>query len=125
MVIYSWQLELAAFMMSTEVIAMVVTIEQLHEMLGRIEQELAEARTAMAELSRTQNKDTDTFWQLRMKQVHERNRQLQPAMNQVCEIMGINAPSVSAEEVQQMMLTEGVAPEANLGSSGILEMREE
>lgn len=104
---------------------MVVTIEQLHAMLGRIEQELAEARSAMAELSRTQNKETESWWQLRMRQVHERNRQLQPAMNQVCEIMRIDAPSVSAEEVQQMMLTEGVVPESNLGSSGILEMREE
>jgi hypothetical protein len=46
-------------------------------------------------------------------------------VNQVCEILNRDAPAVSAEEVQQMMLAEGVDPAANLGSSGILEMREE
>ncbi len=103
---------------------MVVTIEQLHEMLARIERELAEARNAMAALSKTQNKDQETWWQLRMQQVHERNRQLQPVLNQVGEILS-DAPHTSAEEIQRMMLAEGVDPAANLGSKGILEMREE
>jgi hypothetical protein len=55
---------------------MAVTMEHLHEMLGRIERELAEARNAMAELTRTQKQDADAWWQARMQQVHARNRQL-------------------------------------------------
>ena len=104
---------------------MVVTIEYLHEMLGRIERELAEARDVMAELTRTQNKDAEAWWQARMQQVHTRNRQLQPVLNQVCKILTSDASPTGAEAVQQMMLAEGVRPESNLGSSGILEMREE
>ncbi len=104
---------------------MVVTIEYLHEMLGRIERELAEARNAMAELSQVQSKDAETWWQVRMQQVHARNRQLEPVLNQVCKTLTGDVVPASAEAVQQMMLAEGVRPESNLGSSGILEMREE
>lgn len=104
---------------------MVVTIEQLHETLKRIERELGEARLAMEELSHAQKQDAETWWQIRLQQVRERNRQLQPVLNQVCETLNSNTLPVTAEEVQQMMLAEGVSPEANLGSSGILEMREE
>lgn len=104
---------------------MAITIEHLHEMLGRIERELAEARSAMAELSQTQNNDAAAWWQSRLRQVQERNRQLQPFLYQVGENLAHEATTVSAEDLQQMMLAEGVAPQANLGSSGIVEMREE
>ena len=104
---------------------MVVTIEELQETLGRIERELAEARNVMAALGRAQKQEEATWWQLRMRQVRERNHQLQPVLNQVCEILNSDAILVSAEELQLMMLAEGVVPESNLGSSGILEMREE
>ena len=104
---------------------MAVTMEHLHEMLGRIERELAEARNAMAELTRTQKHDAEAWWQARMQQVRERNRQLEPVLNQVCQTLMNDAAPTGAEAVQQMMLVEGVRPESNLGSSGILDMREE
>lgn len=104
---------------------MAVTMEHLHEMLGRIERELAEARRAIAQLTRAQKQDADAWWQARMQQVHERNRQLEPALNQVCKTLTNDDAPISAEAVQQMMLAEGVRPESNLGSSDILEMREE
>ncbi len=104
---------------------MVVTIEHLHEMLGRLERELAEARNAMAELSQAQTKNGEAWWQARMKQVHERNHQLQPYLNQVADDLADGTPAASAEEGQRMMETQGICPATNLGSSGILEMREE
>jgi hypothetical protein len=39
--------------------------------------------------------------------------------------MGIDVQPIGAEELQDMMLKEGIRPEDNIASRGIIEMREE
>jgi hypothetical protein len=47
------------------------------------------------------------------------------AWERVKEQMGIHGEPIGAEKLQEMMLAEGIKPEENILSRGIIEMREE
>ncbi len=103
---------------------MVATIEMLKEKIAHIRQELDEVSTALDEIAAAQPaakpnplaglKFTDT-------------KALLPVVDEAFAKMGIDVtqPAPTPEEVQQLMLREGVKPEDNIFSRAIIEAREE
>src|SRR5947207_2382745 len=97
---------------------MTTTIEDLKEKLARAQQELAEVSAALDELKATADgrradpaRNTDEIILDPAKYADPRT--LLPLIDAAFTRMGIdiNAPAMTPEEVQQMMLREGVRPE--------------
>lgn len=55
----------------------------------------------------------------------ENRAALLKAAERVAEEMGIGAPEMSVEELRRRMIADGVRPEDNIFSRGIIAMREE
>ena len=104
---------------------MVITIQQLHETQGRLEQEILEIRRALNRLSQMQGSSPDEWFQARLIQVRDHNEQLLRLMKRVPESFAAPLQPMTAEQVQELMRVEGVHPPDNLGSAGIVQMREE
>jgi hypothetical protein len=104
---------------------MAATIDQLRVKVERIEQDVAEVRQELARLSLTAALEPEQWWAARMERVRMENARLRPVIDRVFGEMGIVGEPIGAEQVQKMMATDGVMPEENLFSRGILEMREE
>jgi hypothetical protein len=104
---------------------MAVTIDQLRVKVERIEQELAEVRRELEELSPAELLKSEEWWAARVARVQAENERLRPLINRVFEEMGIVGEPIGAEKVQEMIAACGVEPEENLFSRGIIEMREE
>ena len=112
---------------------MATTIEMLKEKLARVQQELAEVSAALDELATppcadsvaagARAADTDSLAGVTFSDP----RTLLPLLDEALTKMGIDvtAPAMTPEEVQQLMLREGIRPEDNILSRGIIEAREE
>ena len=104
---------------------MAVTIDQLQAKLTWLEQEMAEARQELEQLSRARPLTPEEWWIARRGRVRAGNARLLPVMDKVFEEMGLVGEPIGAEKVQEMIAACGVNPEADLFSRGIIEMREE
>jgi acetylornithine deacetylase/succinyl-diaminopimelate desuccinylase-like protein len=104
---------------------MAATIDQLRVKVERIEQELAEVRQELHELSRAESLSPQQWWEARTARVRAENEQLRPLIDKVFEEMGIVGEPIGAERVQELVAACGVKPEENLFSRGIIEMRQE
>ena len=104
---------------------MVITIEQLHETQGRLEREILEIRRDLNRLGQMQESSPTEWFQARLTQVREHNQQLLPLMKQVTKSFNVADHPITAEQVQELMRTEGLQAQDNLGSVGIIQMREE
>lgn len=110
---------------------MAVTVEMLKQKIAHMQQELTEMSDALDELARTPPQNgtasspakRDPLAGIRFSDPKE----LLPLFDEAMAKMGIDVsqPATHPREVQEMMLREGVRPEQNLLSSGIIEAREE
>ncbi len=110
---------------------MAVTIEMLEEKIAQVQRELAEVSAALDELAGASDgsgpestvSQRDPLAGVRFSDP----KALLPVLDKAFAEMGIDVtqPAPTPEEVQQLMLREGVRPEDNIGSRGIIEAREE
>ena len=61
----------------------------------------------------------------RLERVRSKNEKLMPLIDKAFEKMEITGEPIGAEKVQEMLAAEGVKPEENSFSRGIIKMREE
>jgi hypothetical protein len=110
---------------------MTATIEMLKRKIAHVQQELTEVSAALDELAGAPTKPgaileapaRDPLAGIRFSDP----KALLPLLDKAFAQMGIDVtqPALTPEEVQQLMLREGVRPEDNLGSRAIIEAREE
>jgi hypothetical protein len=103
---------------------MTTTIEKLLIKTERIERELAEVRQALEELRPTKLMTSEERAAARLERVRSKNEKLTPLIDKVFEKMGITGEPIGAEKLQEMLAAEGVRPEENSFSRGIIKMRE-
>jgi hypothetical protein len=110
---------------------MAATIEMLKKKIAHLQQELAEMSAALDELreaptepgSAPEALPRDPLAGVRFSDP----KALLPLLDEAFAKMGIDVsqPAPTPEEVQQLMLREGIRPEDNILSRGIIEAREE
>jgi hypothetical protein len=108
-----------------------VTIQMLQEKIARVQEELAEVRAALETLEGASTGDLPAAppqgqLPLAGAEFADSEKTL-AALDHAFAQMGIDvtAPGISPEEVQQLMLREGIRPEDRVLSRGIIEAREE
>ncbi len=102
---------------------MATTLEDLEKRLAAVEQELAELRGRVEDLSRP---ETPAERGARMIREAKRSQAaLSAAWDKAMEQMGIRGEPIPAEQLQAMIAACGFNPEDNEFSRGIIEMREE
>ena len=112
---------------------MVTTIEVLKEKLARAQQELAEVSAALDGLAASLPTTVSAAPAMETRTIRldptkfTDSRTLQPLIDEAFTKMGIDItqPALTPEEVQELALREGVRPEDNILSRGIIEAREE
>ncbi len=104
---------------------MTTTIDKLLIKTERIEQELAEVKQALEELRPTKSLTPEEQAAARLERVRSKNEKLTPLIDKAFEKMEITGEPIGAEKVQEMLAAEGVKPEENSFSRGIIKMREE
>ena len=104
---------------------MATTIEKLLIKTERIERELAEVRQALEEFRPTKLLTPEERAAARLEHVKLKNEKLAPLIDEAFKKMGITGEPIGAEKLQEMLAAEGVKPEENSFSRGIIKMREE
>ena len=104
---------------------MTTTIEKLLVKTERIEQELAEVKQALKKLRPTKSLTPEERAAARLERVRSKNEKLTPLIDKVFGKVGITGEPIGAKKVQEMLAAEGVKPEENSFSRGIIKMREE
>ncbi|RKU08727.1 hypothetical protein C6502_14230 [Candidatus Poribacteria bacterium] len=104
---------------------MTTTIDKLLIKTERIERELAEVRQALEELRPTKPLTPEERAAARLEHVKLKNEKLAPLIDEAFKKMGITGEPIGAEKLQEMLAAEGVKPEENSFSRGIIKMREE
>jgi len=102
---------------------MTATIEMLREKIAHIQRELAEVSAALDEMVVQPAALPNPLAGLKFADP----KALLPILDKAFAEMGIDVtqPAMGPEEVQQLMLREGVKPEDNVLSRGIIEARGE
>jgi hypothetical protein len=101
----------------------VVTLESLKEKIVQIEQALAEVRLSLEQLAVTPEHPSKNDWPTALQLVDRTG--WKAWFDAWFHQIDITAQPIGAEALQEMMLQEGVRPEDNLLSRGIIAMREE
>lgn len=109
--------------MREQIGAMAVTIENLQERLVHIEQELSDVRRSLAYLTSDPTPQTESTWPDEIQWVDKAAWSTWFA--QWFQQMDITVQPIGAEALQETMRQEGVPPEKNLLSHGIVAMRNE
>ena len=104
---------------------MTTTIEKLLKKTERIEQDLAEVRQELEKLRPTKSLTSEERTAARLERVRLKNGKLTPLIDKAFEKMGITGEPIGAKKVQEMLVAEGVKPEENSFSRGIIRIREE
>ncbi len=102
---------------------MMDTLETVKQKIARIERELAEVRQDLERLASPQESQGPKSHLIPVQWVDRRNWPVW--FNEWFQEMGIRAQPVGAEKLQGMMLRDGIRPEDNLLSRGIIAMRDE
>lgn len=102
---------------------MAVTLEGLKERIAQIEQQLAKVRRDLEQLTAAPEPRTKAGWPAGFRWVARAG--WKEWLDEWFRQIGITAQPMGAERLQEMMLQEGVRPEENLLSRGIIAMREE
>lgn len=104
---------------------MTTTIEKLLIKTERIERELAEVRQELEKLRPTKPLTPEERAAARLEHVKLKNEKLAPLIDEAFKKMEINGEPIGAEKLQKMVAAEGVKPEENSFSRGIIKIREE
>jgi hypothetical protein len=92
---------------------MTTTMEELDKRVAALERELSNLRQMLE------------VWTEPMLETEEQQVEALAVWERVKEQMGIRGEPIGAENLQAMMLAEGIKPEENILSRGIIEAREE
>jgi hypothetical protein len=110
---------------------MAATIQMLKHKIAHLQEELAEVSAALDELAEVPTNSHSAPEQVVQNPLagvrFSDPKALLPLLDKAFAEMGIDItqPALTHEEVQQLMLREGVRPEDNIGSRAIIEAREE
>ncbi|MCZ7574991.1 MAG: hypothetical protein M5U01_41100 [Ardenticatenaceae bacterium] len=102
---------------------MAITLENLQARIAQIQQELAEVSRDLEQLAVVPDPRTKVGWPAGIRGVDRAG--WKAWFDEWFQHIGITTQPVGAESLQEMMLQEGVRPEENLLSGGIVAMREE
>jgi hypothetical protein len=107
-------------------ITMAVTIEELKRKVARLQRELAEVSAGLDELAAAGSAAGRPADPLAGRRFSD-PKALLPVLDRAFAEMGIDVtgPALTPKEVQDLMLREGVRPEDNILSRGIIAAREE
>jgi hypothetical protein len=97
---------------------MAITLEELEQRLTAVEEELALRRSTTAETPAQRGARL-----LRRAKLEQAS--MSGAMDKALADLGITGEPIGAEALREMMIADGVNPEDNQFSRGIIEMREE
>ena len=105
---------------------MAFSIENLNDLkdkIIRVEIELAEIRLGLEQLTDSLNRNTEFDWLDKIDRVDM--TKWKEWFDEWFRQIGITDEPISAKELQEMALQEGIRPEDNLLSSSVISMREE
>lgn len=102
---------------------MQVTLESLKAKVAQAEKELIEVRRGLEQLLASASSGIEDHSQARLQSVDKTG--WQQWFDEWFQQMDITTQPIGAENLQALMLEEGVRPDDNLLSQGIIAMREE
>ena len=98
---------------------LIIKVEQLEWELAEIKEELVKLQaSAMKSLTPEERKA------VRLARIQAQWERLRPSLEKTFRKPDPNAKTLTAEELQQLLLEEGVNPKDNIGSRAIIEERE-
>src|SRR5689334_5903520 len=100
------------------------TLESMGRRLTTVERELAELRERLNLLISKEEMPAGRNVHM-LREAQAKQATLAATAQEVFAALGVSGELVQAEDAQRRMLAEGVCPEDNAFSRGILEMREE
>lgn len=105
---------------------MIPTITELIVKVEQFEWELAELKKELVKLQAPLLKSLtpEERKAVRLARVRAQRERLRPSIKKTLEKPDSDAETLTAEELQQLLLEEGVKPEDNIGSRAIIEERE-
>ena len=105
---------------------MIPTVTKLIIKIEQLEWDLAEVKEELVKLQASEMKSLTPEERKagRLARVRAQRERLRSSIEKVFEKPDSNADNLTAEELQQFLLEEGVKPEDNLGSRAIIEERE-
>ena len=98
---------------------LIMKIEQLEWDLAQVKKELGELQVPLMKAL-----TPEEFQAARLARVRAQNERLRPLIEKAIGKPDPDAKIPSADELQQLLLEEGIKPEDNLGSRAIVEERE-
>ena len=105
---------------------MISTVTKLIIKLEQLEWDLAEVKEELVKLQASEMKSLtpEERKAVRLARVRTQRERLRPSIKKALEKPDSDAETLTAEELQQLLLEEGVKPEDNIGSRAIIEERE-
>ena len=105
--------------MIPDITKLIIKVEQLEWDLAEVKKELVKLQaSAMKSLTPEERKA------VRLARVQAQRERLRPSIEKVIGKPDSDVEILTAEELQQLLLEEGVKPEDNIGSRAIIEERE-
>jgi hypothetical protein len=98
---------------------LLIKIEQLEWDLAEVKKELEKLEVPLMK-----GLAPEEFQDARLARVRAQNEKLRPLIEKVLGKLEPDAKIPTAEELQKLLLEEGIKPEDNLGSRAIIEERE-
>ena len=104
---------------------MIPTITKVIIKVERLESELAEIKAELVKLQASAMKSLtpEERKAVRLARVQAQRERLRPSIEKTLGKPNPNAETLTAEELQQLLLEEGVKPEDNIGRRAIIEER--
>ena len=105
---------------------MIPTVTKLIIKVEQLEWDLAEVKEELVKLQASEMKSLtpEERKAVRLARVRAQSERLRPSIKKALEKPDPDAETLAAEELQQLLLEEGVKPEDNIGSRAIIEERE-
>ena len=105
---------------------MIPTVTKLIIKLEQLEWDLAEVKAELVKLQASEMKSLtpEERKAVRLARVRAQRERLRPSIEKTLGKLDSDVETLTAEELQQLLLEEGVKPEDNIGSRAIIEERE-
>ena len=105
--------------MAPTITKLIIKIEQLEWELAEVKKELVKLQASEMKLLTPEERKA-----ARSVRIRAQRKRLRPSIKKTLEKPDSDAETLTAEELQQLLLDEGVKPEDNIGSRAIIEERE-
>ena len=105
---------------------MISTLTELIIKVEQLEWDLAEVKKELVKLQASEMKSLtpEERKAVRLARVQAQRERLRPSIEKVLGKPDSDVETLTAEELQQLLLEEGIKPEDNIGSRAIIEERE-